>query len=303
MESKNHSTELGVAISKFLDYCDNYRNLSSYTLRNYKSDLDDFLKYLISESKTKIDDMDRSVIRRYINLLNNLDYKRSSINRKLSVVRVFFKYISNNEDYGSRDLVFTAKSKIERSLPKVLSSNNIKDLLNSIDISDFYGIRNKTIIDIMYATGIRVSELASINIDDIVNSEQIKVLGKGSKFRVVYINEKSRINLQDYLKQRMKKNVNSNSLFINKYGKRLSVRSIQKIIKKYGFIAGLDTSIHPHMLRHTFATQMLSNGADLRTVQTLLGHSRIATTQIYTHVANKDMEESYFNSHPRIETR
>ena len=155
----------------------------------------------------------------------------------------------------------------------------------------------------MYATGIRVSELASINIDDIVNSEQIKVLGKGSKFRVVYINEKSRINLQDYLKERMKKSVNSNSLFINKYGKRLSVRSIQKIIKKYGFIAGLDTSIHPHMLRHTFATQMLSNGADLRTVQTLLGHSRIATTQIYTHVANKDMEESYFNSHPRVETR
>ena len=205
MESKNHSTELGVAISKFLEYCDNYRNLSSYTLRNYKSDLDDFLKYLISESKTKIDDMDRSVIRKYISLLNNLDYKRSSINRKLSVIRVFFKYISTNENYGSRDLVFTAKSKIERSLPKVLSSNNIKDLLNSVDISDFYGIRNKTIIDIMYVTGIRVSELASINIDDIVNSEQIKVLGKGSKFRVVYINEKSRINLQDYLKERMKK--------------------------------------------------------------------------------------------------
>ena len=303
MESENHSTELRVAVSKFLEYCDNYRNLSQYTLRNYKSDLDDFLNYLISESKTKINDMDRSVVRKYINLLNNLDYKRSSINRKLSVVRVFFKYISTSTDFGSRDLVFTAKSKIERGLPKVLSSNNIKDLLNSIDISDFYGIRNKSIIDIMYVTGMRVSEISSINTDDIVNSEQIKVLGKGSKFRVVYINNNSKINLQNYMKERMKKNINSNSLFVNKYGKRLSVRSIQKIIKKYGLIAGLDTSIHPHMVRHTFATEMLSNGADLRTVQTLLGHSRIATTQIYTHVANKDMEDSYFNSHPRAERR
>ena len=104
MESENHSTELGVAISKFLEYCDNYRNLSSYTLRNYKSDLDDFLKYLISESKIKINDMDRSVIRKHISLLNNLDYKRSSINRKLSVIRVFFKYISSLQIFRNENI-------------------------------------------------------------------------------------------------------------------------------------------------------------------------------------------------------
>ena len=133
--------------------------------------------------------------------------------------------------------------------------------------------------------------------------QQIKIIGKGAKVRVVYINGESKIFLDNYLNIRNNKNIKTNSLFINKYGERLSVRSIQKIVKKHGKKAGLDLPLHPHMLRHTFATQMLSNGADLRTVQTLLGHSKISTTQIYTHVANKDMEKSYFNFHPRVTSR
>ena len=299
MESQNYSNELELAVNNFLDYCANYRNLSNYTLRNYDSDLNHFLEYLKSESQVNINDLDRSSVRKYVNLLNDLDYKRSSINRKLSVIRIFCRYLSTSKDFGTKNLVFTSKSKTGRRLPKILSVNHVRDLLNSVDISSFNGLRNKTIIDLMYTTGLRVSEISDINISDLVNLDQIKIIGKGSKSRVVYISKNSKVVLENYLIAREKQPKNSNALFINKYGGRLSVRSIQKIVKKCGLNAGLDITIHPHMMRHTFATQMISNGADLRTVQTLLGHSRIATTQIYTHVANKDMENSYFNSHPR----
>ncbi|MBO99286.1 MAG: recombinase XerC [Chloroflexi bacterium] len=299
MESQSYSNELELAVNNFLDYCANYRNLSNYTLRNYDSDLNHFVEYLKSESQVNINDLDRSSVRKYVNLLNDLDYKRSSINRKISVIRIFCRYLSTNKDFGTKNLVFTTKSKTDRRLPKILSVNHVRDLLNSVDISSFNGLRNKTIIDLMYTTGLRVSEISDINISDLVNLDQIKIIGKGSKSRVVYISKNSKVVLENYLIAREKQPKNSNALFINKYGGRLSVRSIQKIVKKCGLNAGLDITIHPHMVRHTFATQMISNGADLRTVQTLLGHSRIATTQIYTHVANKDMENSYFNSHPR----
>ena len=299
MESQSYSNELELSVNNFLDYCANYRNLSNYTLRNYDSDLNHFLEYLKSESQVNINDLDRSSVRKYVNLLNDLDYKRSSINRKISVIRIFCKYLSTNKDFGTKNLVFTTKSKTDRRLPKILSVNHVRDLLNSVDISSFNGLRNKTIIDLMYTTGLRVSEISDINISDLVNLDQIKIIGKGSKSRVVYISKNSKVVLENYLIAREKQPKNSNALFINKYGGRLSVRSIQKIVKKCGLNAGLDITIHPHMVRHTFATQMISNGADLRTVQTLLGHSRIATTQIYTHVANKDMENSYFNAHPR----
>jgi len=299
MESQSYSNELELAVNNFLDYCANYRNLSNYTLRNYDSDLNHFVEYLKSESQVNINDLDRSSVRKYVNLLNDLDYKRSSINRKISVIRIFCRYLSMNKDFGTKNLVLTTKSKTDRRLPKILSVNHVRDLLNSVDISSFNGLRNKTIIDLMYTTGLRVSEISDINISDLVNLDQIKIIGKGSKSRVVYISKNSKVVLENYLIAREKQPKNSNALFINKYGGRLSVRSIQKIVKKCGLNAGLDITIHPHMVRHTFATQMISNGADLRTVQTLLGHSRIATTQIYTHVANKDMENSYFNSHPR----
>ena len=303
MESQSYSNELELSVNNFLDYCANYRNLSNYTLRNYDSDLNHFLEYLKSESKINIKDLDRSTVRKYVNLLNDLDYKRSSINRKLSVIRIFCRYLSTSKDFGTKNLVFTSKSKTDRRLPKILSVNHVRDLLNSVDISSFSGLRNKTIIDLMYTTGLRVSEISAVNISDLINLDQIKIIGKGSKSRVVYISDNSKVILGNYLIAREKQYKNSNALFINKYGGRLSVRSIQKIVKKCGLNAGLDITIHPHMVRHTFATQMISNGADLRTVQTLLGHSRIATTQIYTHVANKDMENSYFNSHPRAASK
>ena len=215
MESQSYSNELELAVNNFLDYCANYRNLSNYTLRNYDSDLNHFLEYLKSESKININDLDRSTVRMYVNLLNDLDYKRSSINRKLSVIRIFCRYLSTSKDFGTKNLVFTSKSKTDRRLPKILSVNHVRDLLNSIDISSFSGLRNKTIIDLMYTTGLRVSEISAVNISDLINLDQIKIIGKGSKSRVVYISDNSKVILGNYLIAREKQYKNSNALFIN----------------------------------------------------------------------------------------
>ena len=148
----------------------------------------------------------------------------------------------------------------------------------------------------------RVSEISSLNIDDIIDKNKIKLLGKGAKPRVVFMSDTARDWIDQYVKLCSKKfkNLQNNALFLNRFGTRLSVRSIQNLVKKYGYKSGIGISLHPHLLRHTFATQMLSNGADLRTVQTLLGHSKVSTTQIYTQVANNDMKRSYFDSHPRV---
>ena len=148
----------------------------------------------------------------------------------------------------------------------------------------------------------RVSEISSLNIDDIIDKNKIKLMGKGAKPRVVFMSDTARTWIDQYIKlcSQKFKNLQNTALFLNRFGTRLSVRSIQNLVKKYGYKSGIGVSLHPHLLRHTFATHMLSNGADLRTVQALLGHSKVSTTQIYTHVANSDMKKSYFNSHPRV---
>jgi len=195
-----------------------------------------------------------------------------------------------------------SKSKMEKKLPSIISSEQTQRLLSSIDVTNISGVRDRALIETLYTTGMRVSEISSLNIDDIIDKNKIKLLGKGSKPRVVFMSDAARDWIDQYVKLCSKKFKNSqnNALFLNRFGTRLSVRSIQNLVKKYGYKSGIGISLHPHLLRHTFATHMLSNGADLRTVQTLLGHSKVSTTQIYTQVANNDMKRSYFNSHPRV---
>jgi site-specific recombinase XerD len=169
-------------------------------------------------------------------------------------------------------------------------------------VTNLLGVRDRALIETLYTTGMRVSEISSLNIDDIIDKNKIKLMGKGAKPRVVFMSDTARTWIDQYIKlcSQKFKNLQNNALFLNRFGTRLSVRSIQNLVKKYGYKSGIGVSLHPHLLRHTFATHMLSNGADLRTVQALLGHSKVSTTQIYTHVANSDMKKSYFNSHPRV---
>jgi len=247
-------------------------------------------------------DIDKSLIRKYVHYLNTKGYKRSSINRKLSVLRSLFNYVSTNSDFDEITVPMISKSKIQKKLPSIISIEQTDRLISSIDVTNLLGVRDRALIETLYTTGMRVSEISSLNIDDIIDKNKIKLMGKGAKPRVVFMSDTARTWIDQYIKlcSQKFKNLQNNALFLNRFGTRLSVRSIQNLVKKYGYKSGIGVSLHPHLLRHTFATHMLSNGADLRTVQALLGHSKVSTTQIYTHVANSDMKKSYFNSHPRV---
>ena len=234
--------------------------------------------------------------------LNTKGYQRSSINRKLSVLRSLFNYVSTNSDFDEITIAMISKSKIQKKLPNIISIEQTERLISSVDVTNLSGVRDRALIETLYSTGMRVSEISSLNIDDIIDKNKIKLMGKGAKPRVVFMSGNARIWIDQYIKlcSQKFKNPQNNALFLNRFGTRLSVRSIQNLVKKYGYKSGIGVSLHPHLLRHTFATHMLSNGADLRTVQALLGHSKVSTTQIYTQVANSDMKKSYFNSHPRV---
>ena len=261
--------------------------------------IEDFINL---DNNILLKDIDKSLIRKYVHYLNTKDYKRSSINRKLSVLRSLFNYVSTNSDFDEITVPMISKSKIQKKLPSIISIEQTDRLISSIDVTNLLGVRDRALIETLYTTGMRVSEISSLNIDDIIDKNKIKLMGKGAKPRVVFMSDTARTWIDQYIKlcSQKFKNLQNNALFLNRFGTRLSVRSIQNLVKKYGYKSGIGVSLHPHLLRHTFATHMLSNGADLRTVQALLGHSKVSTTQIYTHVANSDMKKSYFNSHPRV---
>ena len=289
-------------IEDFIAYLISYRNLSKFTVRNYKNDLKSFKDFINLDNNILLKDIDKSLIRKYVHYLNTKDYKRSSINRKLSVLRSLFNYVSTNSDFDEITVPMISKSKIQKKLPSIISIEQTDRLISSIDVTNLLGVRDRALIETLYTTGMRVSEISSLNIDDIIDKNKIKLMGKGAKPRVVFMSDTARTWIDQYIKlcSQKYKNLQNNALFLNRFGTRLSVRSIQNLVKKYGYKSGIGVSLHPHLLRHTFATHMLSNGADLRTVQALLGHSKVSTTQIYTHVANSDMKKSYFNSHPRV---
>ena len=299
---RNIVRDLLQLIEDFTTYLVKYRNLSKFTVRNYKNDLKNFKDFIRLDNNISLKNIDKSLIRKYVHYLNTQAYERSSINRKLSVLRSFFNYVSANSDFDQITISMISKSKMQKKLPSIISTEQTQRVLSSIDVSNISGVRDRALIETLYTTGMRVSEISSLNTDDIIDKNKIKLLGKGSKPRVVFISDTARIWIDEYIKlcSQKYKNFQNNALFLNKFGTRLSVRSIQKLVKKYGYKSGIGISLHPHLLRHTFATQMLSNGADLRTVQSLLGHSKVSTTQIYTQVANNDMKRSYFNSHPRV---
>ena len=289
-------------IEDFIAYLISYRNLSKFTVRNYKNDLKSFKDFINLDNNILLKDIDKSLIRKYVHYLNTKDYKRSSINRKLSVLRSLFNYVSTNSDFDEITVPMISKSKIQKKLPSIISIEQTDRLISSIDVTNLLGVRDRALIETLYTTGMRVSEISSLNIDDIIDKNKIKLMGKGAKPRVVFMSDTARTWIDQYIKlcSQKFKNLQNNALFLNRFGTRLSVRSIQNLVKKYGYKSGIGVSLHPHLLRHTFATHMLSNGADLRTVQALLGHSKVSTTQIYTQVANSDMKKSYFNSHPRV---
>lgn len=284
-------------LDEFLEYLLVVKKHSDNTIINYKNDIIHFLEFNASEINIKKDD-----ITNYLKYLYDNNTSKSSIARKLSSLRTFYEYLVKKDVITVNYFKMFKNPKKERNLPKFVKEDDIDKMFLVPNTRTWIGERNLLIIRMLYATGIRVSELVNIKLDDInINDRTIKILGKGSKERIVVFGNNTKDILDEYL-SRGRRQVDihgSNYLFLNKDGNRLSTRYVRKIINDIIFKASIEMHVSPHMLRHTFATGMLNNGADLVSVKDLLGHESLNTTSIYTHVSDEKIKEVYNKAHPR----
>lgn len=249
--------------------------------------------------------VDTDTVRRFMAGLNELKYSKSTVARKLATLRSFYKFLVRRNYIDSNPVACVKTPKQEKKLPMFLEYEDVQRLLSAPPTNNWLGARDKAILEVLYSTGMRVSEIAALNMDDVdFLGEVIHIRGKGKKERLAPIGSNALQAIQHYIEFRNRRMANDSSfdgkvLFANKHGQRLSVRSIRRKMDKYLKEAGLDPAVSPHTLRHSFATHMLNNGADLRSVQELLGHQSLSTTQIYTHLTTSRIKKVYDSSHPR----
>jgi len=280
--------------NQYIEFLSNEKNYSKKTIESYSNDINQFLQY--TSGKTGVND---AQIRGFIEFLNKRKLSRNSVIRKIIAVRNFYKYLIRSKKISKNPFAYILTPKKEKKLPSFLTEDETSKLLDSIESKDFAGLRDRTILELIYSAGIRVSELTGLNIDgvDLMN-EEIKVFGKGSKERIVPIGGAALNLLKDYMRQ-LKAFDAGKILFINHNKGRLTSRSVEMMIIKYARRAGIEKKVTPHTLRHSFATHLLDRGADLRSVQELLGHSNLSTTQIYTHLSIAKLKKEYEKAHPR----
>ncbi len=297
-------------INSYISFLKNEKNYSNNTIISYKNDLLQLLNYLKDYKiikKNNIQAIDRSIMRKYIVYLKKRDYSVRSICRKISTVRSFFKFLLREDIVDINPTINLITPKITKKLPSFLYLEEINKLIETPPRNTILGIRDKAILELLYGTGMRVEELVNLNICDIdLYEKTVRVFGKGSKERILPLGNPSIKALKKYLTVRniFRKNIpidknDQNALLLNRFGGRLSARSIRRLIIKYMKIAGFNKKISPHVLRHSFATHLLGGGADLRSVQELLGHESLSTTQIYTHITKERLKEIYKKSYPR----
>jgi len=287
--------------NKYINYLEAERNASRYTVRNYTTDLLGFFQFLRANGIGSLQVVDRHVLRDYLSHLMEQGFVKASIARKLSAIRSFYRYLLR-EGMVPASPVATTSPKLDRRLPSFLTMGEVEQLLAAPDLSTPQGQRDRALIELLYASGIRVSELVNLDISQVnLDSHEIRVWGKGSKERVVLMGTLAAKALSTYLSQgrpKLSGNKKSNALFLNRYGERLTERRVQKMLEQYAKLAGIGKRVHPHMLRHTFATHLLDGGADLRVVQELLGHANLSSTQVYTHVTKSQARKVYLAAHP-----
>ena len=289
-------------LNDYLEYLKYQKNYSDYTVENYKHDIIEYLEYLNSEN-LNFKDIEYSDIRFFLMYLK--DTKKddnSSINRKLSSLRGFYKYLANNNIVKTNVFSLVNGPKKSKKLPRYFEYNELEELFNVPDIRTPLGQRDSLILEMLYATGVRVGELVNIKVSDIdLGRRNIIILGKGNKERFVTYGEYCEDILKTYLNngRRFLNSGNSDYLFLNNNGGQLTDRGVRFILDKLIQKTSINKNISPHMIRHSFATHLLNEGCDLLTVQKLLGHESIKATQIYTHVTTDRLKEVYFNSFPR----
>lgn len=324
-------------VELFLTYLRAERHFSSHTARCYAADLEQFCAYLSSgavlgaasrgpsqaalprsngaaacapasvalpEMNQKLLGVDTERVRSFIAKLNENNYCKSTVARKLATLRSFYKFLVRRGLLASNPVLTIRTPKQDKRLPKYLEVEQIERLFSNCDVTTLLGARDRAILETLYSTGIRVSELVALNVEDVdLSTNVLRVTGKGKKQRVIPIGPGAVKAMLHYLDLRRADPHNPSSdlsaLFINKHGQRLSTRSVRRKLDKYLLQAGLDLSVSPHTLRHSFATHMLQRGADLRSLQELLGHQSVSTTQIYTHLSSRRVKEEYDKAHPR----
>ena len=291
------------SIENFKNYLKLERGLSMNSIESYEFDLIQFKNFIIENSINETPKKcSSSTVKRY--LYKNFSNKKSrSQARSISALKSFFNYLLFEGEIHSSPLNDLESPKIENKLPEVLTEGEIKRLISSVNIDSEFGQRNKTIIEVLYGTGIRVSELIELKLSNIFFKENIlKVTGKGNKERFVPLGKIALTEIKKYLNDRDKLKINSkfsDILFLNRYGRQLTRSMIFKIINDSSKNAEIDKKISPHTLRHSYATHLLKNGADLRTIQLILGHESITTTEIYTHLDTFHLEDVLKKYHPR----
>lgn len=289
-------------IKDFIKYLSNEKRYPETTITSYQKDLDNYSKF-IKNKNINYKTINKDEIRSYLKYLDELQYSKTTISRILSTLRHFYQYLMINKVVSVNMFKLIKNPKKDKKLPNFLQSDELQKIFDSIDIETPLGIRNRLIVELLYASGLRVSELASLTIDNInIHTKEIRVLGKGSKERIVFFGDYAKKYLEIYLEQSrpiLQDKNKTKVLLLNNNGDPLSTRGIQMIIDNVVRDASLKHNISPHVLRHTFATDLLNNGADLKSVQELLGHSSLSTTQIYTHITNERLRSVYLKTFPR----
>ncbi len=288
--------------NRYINYLEAERNVSPYTVRNYTTDLLDFFQFLGAKGVGSLKEVDRYVVRDYLSHLIGRGLVKASIARKLSAIRSFYRYLLREEMISTSPVATTSSPKLDRRLPAFLTVEEVEKLLEAPDLSTPQGQRDRALLELLYASGLRVSELVSLNLEQVdLDSREIRVWGKGAKERITLMGKPAARALSAYLSQgrpELLGEKRSRALFLNRYGERLTERTVQKILDDYATKVGIGKKVHPHMLRHTFATHLLDGGADLRVVQELLGHANLSSTQIYTHVTKSQARKVYLSAHP-----
>ena len=313
LKNYNEKDNLKTYIDKFLYYEEVVIGKSYNTIKSYKKDIMQFIDYLNEYEEIKdFEEVETMTFRSFIAYLNSGDKENSknniqksvskrSINRKISALRTFFKYLQEKKILKTNKVAYITMPKFEKELPNVLNKEDINKLRDAVNTEKITGIRDRLIIELLYSSGIRASELIDLN-EYMVNIEEreIRVIGKGNKERITFFSENTKKWLEKYIEEKKRKysNYTKDTIFTNSRGEKLTTRSLRRLIADYAKKAGLQKEVTPHVFRHTFATELLNNGVDIRYLQELLGHSSISTTQVYTHVSKAFLKDVYMNTHP-----
>ena len=293
-------------LKDFLIYLEVEKNFSSHTIRAYNSDILSFLLWL---DTTPLEQTDHTKLKDYLVFIQRFNYSKTTLSRKIAAIRTFYRFLYREKIIETNPANSVHAPKKNKSLPKFLTGKEIEQILNNIKISTPAGYRNRTILELLYATGMRISELSNLNFGNLnLEENEITVMGKGAKERIVLVSARAKDFLEKYIKTvrdmiaeegtALSDSENS-PVFINKTGYRLQPQSIRAVLNDIVKKIELPKKVTPHVFRHSFATKLLENGADLRVGQERLGHASISNTQIYTHVSTERLKAVYDNTHPR----